>query len=318
MFNSVLHLLLIPSLFWFLICTILQRWHIVMLASIPVFAFIISYGNMFIPHTKVINKVSDFKVLTYNIHAEQNNLEAMVSVMGGAGADVVALQELSNAAADYFASVLSTIYPFQALRTIPSDPVNGQGVFSRFPIIADDYWRNDFLDECLAHQRVQIDLNGTVLTIYNVHFIDPIRKAGRLFYAGLRKQDVEAVLSRARHDPHPMILMGDFNMTDTSADYERIRTIFKDTYRQVGWGLGFTFPDFSMTKSLFGSKVLHIPLLVRLDYIFHSPDLTATESYVLPTSGGSDHRPVFGAFTFNTNATYPKSEAKPNGGDLLR
>jgi endonuclease/exonuclease/phosphatase family metal-dependent hydrolase len=67
---------------------------------------------------------------------------------------------------------------------------------------------------------------------------------------------------------------------------------YHDSYREAGWGLGFTFP----ANGPYATSVFQwIPPLVRLDYIFHDAAFEAVEARVWPTSGGSDHLPVFAA-----------------------
>ncbi len=106
-------------------------------------------------------------------------------------------------------------------------------------------------------------------------------------------------VERAQHDSGPIIIVGDFNMTDQSDDYKLITSHYLDTYREVGWGLGFTFPDFTFASA---SPVPHnlLPLrpVVRLDYLFHNTSIQALDAHVWNSSGGSDHRPVFAEFAF--------------------
>jgi endonuclease/exonuclease/phosphatase family metal-dependent hydrolase len=35
------------------------------------------------------------------------------------------------------------------------------------------------------------------------------------------------------------------------------------------------------------------PLIIRIDYVFHSPAFRSIAACVWPSSGGSDHRPVY-------------------------
>ena len=49
--------------------------------------------------------------------------------------------------------------------------------------------------------------------------------------------------------PLPILIAGDFNMTDQTDDYRRLTAKFSDTFREVGWGMGFTFPDAAREKA---------------------------------------------------------------------
>lgn len=292
--NSVLHLLLLAAIVWLPITAMRRRWSIAALTLLPVLFFITSYGEMFIPRTAAAPDDSPrLKVMTYNIHGEMQVLRPMLAVIQESGADVVAIQELSSTAADYFATELGETYPYHAFHISEDNSVIGQGVLSRYPITEDDYWRNDHLPEHLAHQRVEIELEGVPLILYNAHPIHPIMKSGQLFNVNLRTEEIRSVLNRASQDSGAVLIVGDFNMADQSDDYAQITRVYTDAYCEAGWGLGFTFPDFSAANATpFDLIALPIRPIVRLDYIFHSDSITTLTAQVWHTSGGSDHRPV--------------------------
>ncbi len=296
--NSYYHLLVLPLFLWLPISLIRRRYWVAVIAGVPLLFLIAVYGVTFVPRTPTTSstvQVPHLKLLTYNIHSQvgKDLLGLMIAVVIRSDTDVVALQEVSEEAAGLFSKVLKSNYPYTAFHTDPNNPVIGQGVLSRYPIKADDYWRNDQLPEKLAHQRVEIDVNGTMIAVYNTHPIHPFMRAGKLYSNEIRTVEIDSVLNRARLDKMPVIIMGDFNMADLSDDYQRVTANFGDTYREVGWGMGFTFPDFSSSSAVpSGRTSLPIRPLVRIDYVFHSHDLTAIDALVWPTSGGSDHRPV--------------------------
>jgi len=77
----------------------------------------------------------------------------------------------------------------------------------------------------------------------------------------------------------------------------------KDTFREVGWGMGFTGPDWSHPQSQEGLPF--IPIHQRMDYIFHDKEFfLPVEAHVWPVSGGSDHRPLFAELAINTAALF--------------
>ncbi len=76
---------------------------------------------------------------------------------------------------------------------------------------------------------------------------------------------------------------------------------------KLGWGLGFTLPDYSHPQAFaFAVRLpdwlklpwLPVPLLTRIDYVFHDESFDSIEAKVWPTSGGSDHRPVLARLAF--------------------
>jgi endonuclease/exonuclease/phosphatase (EEP) superfamily protein YafD len=94
---------------------------------------------------------------------------------------------------------------------------------------------------------------------------------------------VNNILQRTATEQGPLIIGGDFNTTDQTYSYDLMAAHFHDTFRETGSGLGFTFP----------ADREPIPPLARIDYVFHGGDVLSIASHVWPTSGGSDHRPVW-------------------------
>lgn len=141
-----------------------------------------------------------------------------------------------------------------------------------------------------------IDVRGTPLIVYNLHPTHPGMTGEGFFRPAYRRREIEELLARAAKEKEPVILAGDFNMTDLTEDYGRIAAQYHDAYRQVGWGMGFTFPDQRYPNALSGApfnRELPFPPWMRLDYVFYSAPLRAAEAHVWPDSGGSDHRPLW-------------------------
>jgi vancomycin resistance protein VanJ len=287
--NSVLHLALVPSLVFLPMCLLWRRWRLGLLILPSALAFILAFGVFFLPLSvrtaNPASSMSQLTLLTYNLASRDQNLEEAIIIIREANADIVNLQELSEGAAVRFSADFASEYPYQALHPQTGEPIPGQGILSRYPITADEYWRIH-----LGHQRVQIDMNSTTITVYNPHPIQPLVRDG----FALRTEEITDLLARAEGDAGPLILAGDFNMTDQSEDYGRVASRYTDAYREAGWGLGLTFPA---NAPYFQTIPFQIPgppwPLVRIDYIFHNSFFQALEAQVWPTSGGSDHRPLF-------------------------
>jgi vancomycin resistance protein VanJ len=281
-------LLLLPALPLLLACLVLRRgW--VALALLPAaLMFAWSYGAAFVPRQARAtaggesgSRGTTLRVLTYNLHAESQALAPMAAIIRDSNADVVALQELSPAAARAFASEFAQRYPYQALHDDPRYPLLGQGVLSRYPITRDEYWVKG-----LGQQRVTLDVSGTQVALYNVHPPHPFdfKADGLAFDPVWRSAAIEDILRRADADAQAglLILAGDFNMTDQTDVYRLVTARLRDTYREVGWGMGFTFNP--------NARLLP---LARIDYVFHDDRITSVAARVWPTSGGSDHSPVW-------------------------
>jgi endonuclease/exonuclease/phosphatase (EEP) superfamily protein YafD len=259
---------------------------------VPIVALAVSYGIFFVPRSiTAAATAAQIMILTYNIHNESKRLAPIADVIRKSNADVVALQEITAEAAQYFSTELFDLYPYQAFH--PGAFI-GQGVISRYPLRADEYWRNNHLTVALGHQRVEIDFKGNPIVLYNAHPIHPFfTQVGQPFSTELRGKEIDSVLVRAEKDTGPVLLAGDFNMNDQSEDYKRITARYRDIYREVGWGFGFTFPDFAQVNA----RPAILPFMwmrpvARIDFIFRSEHWQAVEARVWPSSGGSDHRPV--------------------------
>jgi endonuclease/exonuclease/phosphatase (EEP) superfamily protein YafD len=281
--------------------TLLRRsWGLVLTQLIPAGFFLLRYGPQFrprrsipLPHSRCI------RVMTFNLHKEEAHIDLIIALIRQARPDILAVQELRPGAAACFETELDDLLPHRALHP-RAGRAEGQGVLSRYPIVADEYWRNPHISsESLGHQRVVIDIEGVSVTLYNTHPIHP-GMGGRWFADDLRGKEIDVVLAKAGQDSAAVLIMGDFNMTDTSDDYRRITADFGDTFGEVGQGLGFSWPDIRLPQALpdnFSPVPLPTPPLLRLDYIFHSPSIQALEARVWPDSAGSDHRPLLATLT---------------------
>lgn len=286
-FNSFAHLLMLPALLLVPVLLLLRRPRLLVLLAAPAIFMIVTYGPVFIPREPVSADTPRLHLLTYNIMAQTDASEP-IAIIREAGADVVALQELGADAAAQIADELAEMYPHQALHPVPGDDIAGGGILSRVPLLDDEFWQIH-----LGHQRVVLDMDGWTITIFNTHPVQPFIPGG----FEKRGEEIRAVLARAQATAGPVIVMGDFNMSDLADPYADMTAHFTDAYRQVGWGMGFTFPAgrpyFGYTASQPPPELASVPLLVRLDYIFHSAAFRAVSAQVWPEAGGSDHRPLW-------------------------
>ncbi len=222
------------------------------------------------------------RVMSYNIRMGFNadgrmDLEALARTIESAGADVVALQEVSrgwyiNGSADtldWLSRRLDMSYVFAGA----ADPIWGNAVMSRYPLARSGSRQ---LPEAGVRPRrsllwVEIELSD---------LDDLIVIATHLHHAGSgpRLAQLPVVLETyASWNGHARVVAGDMNSRPDSAEYARFRDAgLTDAYLLAGGDprSGFTFrsdnPD------------------VRIDYIWLSPELTATDLQI-PNTTASDH-----------------------------
>lgn len=260
--------LIVPSILF-------RKYHILALMIIPALAFTINYLPMYLPRTVTPPpNTKQLKLLTYNINLAPANIVGIANDIWRVDADIVAIQELTFHSADILEDRFAEHYPYRAFH--PVDGFSGQGILSKYPIVYDDYWAIH-----LGHQHVQLDIDGEIVNVFNVHPVHHISPTGGLDVSR-RIEEVDVILDKAKQSNAPTLIMGDFNMTDQSADYQRLTETYHDSYRKVGYGMGTTFPG----------HIPFSPTLVRIDYVFHSDKFTAINADVLRSTGGSDHRPL--------------------------
>ena len=267
-------------------CILFRRYDLFALMIIPTIAFTLSYLPMYIPRALEPPPSSQqLKILTYNINLAPADPLGIVNDIRRVDADIVAIQELTFHSASVIEEQLSEMYPYRALH--PVNGFYGQGILSKYPIVNDEFWKI-----YLGHQRAEIDINGEIINVFNVHPVHHILPFWG-FDISRRTEEVNVFLEKAERVNTPILIMGDFNMTDQSGDYQDITQTYQDSYRQVGYGMGTTFP----------AHIPFLPSLVRIDYVFHSDEFTTLTADVLQSTGGSDHRPLVVTLAFENTDT---------------
>jgi vancomycin resistance protein VanJ len=281
--NNFLQLMLAPAPILLIISLVLRRRNLALSLVLPTVYLVLFYAVFFLPRSapQVPADAPRLTILTYNLKADNWFVDHLLRVIREADTDVVAMQELIPQAAELFEKELADQYPYQAFHINPENPYEGQGILSRYPIVADEYWTIH-----RGHQRVELDVNGERIILCNTHPIQPLSTSDGL---QMRHEEIQAVLTRATAETGRVLLMGDFNLPDQAEDYGRITTHFRDTWREVGSRLGHTFP----TR---GTRIMGIRIMrpfFRLDYIFLSDHFQALSARVWPDRGRSDHYPLY-------------------------
>jgi len=288
--SSLMPALLVPALPLFLVAA-LWRLPKTALALVPgVIAFALLYGPMLLPKqpAQATAGSTPLVIYTHNLHALTDGLAGIEAEIRASGADVVALQELTEPAADFLAAALSDLYPVQALHPV-GETTHGAGILSRWPLRDIETWVTS-----MVQMRATVDGPGGAFAFYNLH-PPPPRWFLQPFDATDRATAVNEALRRASAETLPVILAGDFNLTDQTGDYQTINNAgFQDAFRAAGWGLGLTFADFG---GLFKPLSL-APPFIRIDYVFGGPGFTPLSASV-GAAAGSDHYAVRAEWAVN-------------------
>ncbi len=288
------------TLFWlgmlpvplaFLLAMVMRSRRLLLLLLIPLVAWGIHYVPIFAPKNPTAPANSqEFTLLTFNVLTPDEGKEQLLEIIRDANADIVLLQELSLTVAEYLHEGLSEQYPHQALHGQEWKYFRGQGVLSKYPILEDDYWiLMDLFPETHGHQRVEVNINGETVVIYNSHpwpsftlsLYDGTATYDRIDRA--HRQAIETIFPMIQAETEPVLLVGDMNMSQYYEEYNWITQTLTDSYREAASGLGFTYP---------ACGVSFLGEIIRIDYVFHSSQMTALEADVLDSCPASDHDPV--------------------------
>ncbi|WP_373019218.1 endonuclease/exonuclease/phosphatase family protein [Muriicola sp.] len=184
-------------------------------------------------------------------------------------------------------------YPYQFYYSYTgSKRYSPLAIFSKFEILSGGSL--DFPNTSNNAIYADLMVEGDTLRVYNIHLQslkfrpgslkreNPIRLFNRLGKT-IRKQkeQVDILLAHTKSSPYPYIICGDFNNTQYSKVYRKLKGDLRDSFLEKGNGLGRTL--------LF--KVLPF----RIDYILIDPDFEIT-SHTNYKVEYSDHYPVRASF----------------------
>jgi endonuclease/exonuclease/phosphatase (EEP) superfamily protein YafD len=267
------------------------------------------WGARFLRRTRIDetpSTTSDLTVMSFNTLAWQREAHDLQRSIASADPDLVGLQEIGPNGAWHLVRAFADRYPYHFVTE--SAGSSGMAVLSRYPIrepVA-------FKASARGHwwQRMTVDAPTGPLTYFNIHTRIPyIRKSRKSlfglhlpleFRAERRTNEVRALAEMLDAVDGPLIVTGDFNMTERSADHRLISRRLNDAYRSVGTGFGLSFPRRGAFPRPFPSP---IPLL-RLDYVWHSEPFQPAWAYI-GDAGHSDHHPVVAGLRWSAAVALP-------------
>lgn len=279
--SSLMPALLFPALPLAIGAALLRLPRVALLLAPAGLAFALLYGGMLLPRPAATGEPV-LVVYSHNLHVMVDGLGAAADSIRASGADVIALQELTEPAAAFLGAELQDIYPYQQLNPVGLTTA-GTGILSRWPLMDAEIWQSAMLQ-----MRVTVNSPHGPFAFYSAH-PPPPHWFLRAFDTSGRAAALASILDRAAHETLPVVLAGDFNLTDQTSDYQRILAAgFTDSFRERGWGLGLTFADFGA----YFAPLAIVPPFIRIDYVFFSRDFAAIEANVGGSAAGSDHYPV--------------------------
>jgi endonuclease/exonuclease/phosphatase (EEP) superfamily protein YafD len=266
-------------------------------AGVAVLLLVFVFGKFFYPKGQSALAASgSLKVMTYNMLVYTPNSPAILGVIREENADVVFIQETSFDVADLLETEMKDAYPYQI--HYPSEIPLGTSVISKYPFTEieagiESRWVGKPI-------LLEVDWNGTTVNAVNFHMLPtPLAAIVRpdVFnkISDVRTEEASVLIEFLRTHPGPAIVAGDMNDVFLNDPYLMlVNSGLQDAWAAAGFGLGHTFPG---NKSP-GTSRLHfgdyyIPeWLVRIDYVFATPEWAVVSAHIARTDGYSDHRPV--------------------------
>ena len=90
-----------------------------------------------------------------------------------------------------------------------------------------------------------------------------------------------------RRSKLPVVIVGDFNMSDATQEYQLFTAQLTDVFRHTRRGFGSTFPNWRFDTPSLG----FLPPVIRLDYAFVNRNIEPGGARVIQ-QGNSDHYPL--------------------------
>ncbi|MDQ7027162.1 MAG: endonuclease/exonuclease/phosphatase family protein [Anaerolineae bacterium] len=231
------------------------------------------------------------RVISYNVWNRNPQLNSDIDWLLEQDADVIVLVEAVN----HHLPVLSRLMNHYAYQYTL---VGGIMIVSRYPILENQIVVLEVADsenKGRVALRSQLDVNGQAISVYSVHLSVPRSPAQhfpfvpyqRFIYTiqhydeSRRNAQIAVLLEYVGKENNPVLIMGDFNMSHTSAIYDDfVAAGLVDSYAAAGNGFGLSW---SLKPSL--------PPVLRIDYVWHSSSLRTVQAQI-GERRGSDHLPV--------------------------
>jgi endonuclease/exonuclease/phosphatase (EEP) superfamily protein YafD len=269
---------------------------------VPLFIFLVLYGGMFLPHLPPNPGEGDvpFRVLALNIRSDRADGAGIEELVSAHSPDLIALQELTPRIREDLVSRLGAEYPYHVYLRV--EDVTGLGLFSRRPL--DNVHEIPEPDWGRHSVAATVVVDGQDVFVINVHNWPSWAPPSSLYpvpmgFEGsfrVREEQARLWIERVKEFGGPALVIGDFNFTDQTTAYGLLADGLQDAHRQVGRGLGHTFPSDSK-----GVKGFVLPRrILRLDYVWYSDHWEAMDFQVGRWDGQSDHYPVIADFRLSS------------------
>jgi len=224
-----------------------------------------------------------FVVETYNLLNERGGDPGTLTALGQACADIVCIQEVTEAWQNAIEARYAAQYPYRAFKIDPDGGAAGLGILSRFPI-RDGGWRPGPNNWHPSWEHLVDSPHGTI-SILNAHLRNATGGNGDTVQSYLRTDEdhvVEIKEITARCAVLPTIVLGDFNEGTSGAAVRYL----EQTGFQNALPLYHPGQPTWRYKSTVGGQFTQ-----TIDHILFDASFEPLNAWVV-NAGASDHLPV--------------------------
>lgn len=281
--DNVAAYLFFPIIIGFLISLLLRARRLFGLYLLVSLIGLLWVGRALIPlqFSEASMNGTRIELISFNVSPENTRLDEASAWISSHSPDILALQDFAEDMSAF--SALAESYEYSASLDFVTDSV----VYSRYPILeAGDISLDDWMI-----QRLVLDVEGSQVLLYNLHLSMPFNENEAdwlvLRYDDFRRDaQIKRLMEAVAEETLPVILAGDFNMSEWSPIYSELASQLQDAYRNTSWGIGATFPAGASEE-----PYATFPRLFRLDYVWYSEPIEANYA-IVGTNLGSDHLPL--------------------------
>ncbi|MBP2586710.1 vancomycin resistance protein VanJ [Streptomyces sp. PvR006] len=230
---------------------------------VPAAAWLAAFGGALADKT---SPGGDLTLVSHNVNQANPDPGGTVRSLLAAGADVLALEELSPATAPAYEQALAKTYPYHFYQgTVGLWSVHPLSDARAVPIMP---WTRAM--------RATVDAPGGPLAVYVAH-LPSVRVGPGGFTAGARDEALGLLVAEVRAEPvRRVVVLGDLNGSTDDRALRPLTDRLVSAQVAAGAGLGFTWPA-------------RLPV-VRIDQILLG-GVRAASAWTLPATA-SDHLPV--------------------------
>lgn len=280
--DAMTHVVLLPAPFVAAIAVLRDRRHLAAASLLATLYLAVTCGTWIGGNIEPvpIGDKSTLRVLTWNLGLGICDVDQVADEVLRVEADVVLLQEARiDQARGLFERLGETLPHFEHFK----DDRFSKAYLSRIEPANIEFTVPEDTKNFL---EVTVPFDDQAVTIASFHTNKTFAVLGYAWSGAPRMMEQ---IDRAAGNPHNLVV-GDFNMTERNGVYgDFVELGLIDSYRELHADPGFTFPTFGRYRDL------PLPPLIRIDYLWHTPDMRCV-AIERTDASQSDHCGLVGTF----------------------